>query len=201
MEMKMKSNMAAAALMVLVIALGLFTACTDETLVEYKVPAVSTAATTTSSSQTYTLTVQATKGEAVTRALVLNDPGSEQESLDAVWMTSDTIYVYKGETKVGELKPQEDNVAHAILKGEVSGVEVGDELTLEFLSPDYATQDGTLDYIAKNCDYATASVKVTNINGTDGSRLREPAVHREVYPAGQGQFKCCHQCYGDDSHS
>ena len=36
--MKMKSNMAAAALMVLVIALGLFTACTDETQVEYEAP-------------------------------------------------------------------------------------------------------------------------------------------------------------------
>ncbi len=159
--------MAATALMVLVIALGLFTACTDETLVEYEVPAVSTAATTTSSSQTYTLTVQASKGEAVTRALVLNDPDTEQESLDAVWMTTDTIYVYKGETKVGELKPQEDNVAQTLLKGEVSNVALNDVLTLEFLSPAYATQDGTLAYIAANCDYATASVKVLEINGTE----------------------------------
>ena len=111
--------------------------------------------------------MHATKGEATTKALILADEGTAEESLDAVWMTTDTIYVFKGDTKVGELKPQEDNVAHAILKGEVSGVEVGDELTLEFLSPDYATQDGTLDYIAAHCDYATASVKVTNINGTD----------------------------------
>ena len=50
MEMRKKSILAATALTVLVIALGLFTACTDETLVEYEVPAVSTAATTTTTS-------------------------------------------------------------------------------------------------------------------------------------------------------
>ena len=167
MEMRKKSILAATALTVLVITLGLFTACTDETLVEYEVPAVSTAATTTSSSQTYTLTVHATKGEAATKALILADEGTAEESLDAVWMTTETIYVYKGDTYVGWLMPQEDNVAQTLLKGKVIDVALNDELTLEFLSPYYATQDGTLGYIAAHCDYATASVKVLEINGTE----------------------------------
>ena len=161
METKKKLYIAAAVLMVLVVALGLLTACTSESLVAYEAPAVGTAPAS------YTLTVQATKGEAVTRALLLNNEGTPLESLDAVWTTSETIDVYKGETKVGELKPQEDNVSHTLLKGEVSGVAVDDELTLKFLSPDYANQGGTLDYIAANCDYATASVTVLGIDGTD----------------------------------
>ncbi len=167
MEMRKKSILAATALMVLVIALGLFTACTDETLVEYEVPAVSTAATTTSSSQTYTLTVHATKGEAATKALILADEGTAEESLDAVWMTTETIYVYKGDTYVGWLMPQEDNVAQTLLKGKVIDVALNDVLTLKFLSPTNATQDGTLDYISTNCDYATSSVRVLEINGTE----------------------------------
>ena len=161
METKRKLYIAAAVLIVLVVALGLLTACSSESLVEYEAPAVGTAPAS------YTLTVQASKGEAVTRALLLNNENTPQESLDAVWMKSETIDVYKGETKVGELKPQEDNVSHTLLKGEVSDVAVDDELTLKFLSPDYATQDGTLEYIAANCDYATASVTVLGISGTD----------------------------------
>ncbi|MBR4379838.1 MAG: hypothetical protein IKP48_01090 [Bacteroidaceae bacterium] len=161
METKRKLYIAAAVLIVLVVALGLLTACTSESLVAYEAPAVGTAPSS------YTLTVHASKGEAVTRALLLNNENTPQESLDAVWMTTETIDVYKGETKVGELTPQEDNVSHTLLKGEVSNVAVNDVLTLKFLSPDYATQDGTLDYIAANCDYATASVTVLSIDGTD----------------------------------
>ena len=161
METKKKLYIAAAVLIVLVVALGLLTACTSESLVAYEAPAVSTAPTS------YTLTVQATKGEAVTRALLLNNEGTPDERLDAVWMKSETIDVYKDYTKVGELKPQEDSVAQTSLKGEVSNVAVNDVLTLKFLSPEYANQGGTLEYIAANCDYATASVTVVGIDGTD----------------------------------
>ena len=160
METK-KLYIAGAVLIVLVVALGLLTACTSEALVAYEAPAVGTAPTS------YTLTVQASKGEAVTRALLLNDEGTPLESLDAVWMKSETIDVYKGKTKVGELNPQEDSVAQTSLKGEVSNVAVNDVLTLKFLSPSYANQRGTLEYIAANCDYATASVTVLGIDGTD----------------------------------
>ena len=161
MEAKKKLYIAGAVLIVLVVALGLLTACTSEALVAYEAPAVGTAPTS------YTLTVQATKGEAVTRALMLANAGTDQESLDAVWMKSETIDVYKDYTKVGELKPQEDSVAQTSLKGEVSNVAVNDVLTLKFLSPEYANQGGTLEYIAANCDYATASVTVLGIDGTD----------------------------------
>ena len=37
-----------------------------------------------------------------------------------------------------------------------------DQLKLKVLSPDYAWQDGTLAYIATHCDYAEATVTVTD---------------------------------------
>ena len=43
MDTKRKLYIAAAVLIVLVVALGLLTACTSESLVEYEAPAVSTA--------------------------------------------------------------------------------------------------------------------------------------------------------------
>ena len=158
METKRKLYIAAAVLIVLVVALGLLTACTSESLVEYEAPAVSTAPTT------YTLTVQASKGEADTsRALNLDSSGA----LNASWTKDDEVKVYNASgTEVGSLKAASSG-AETMLKGEVSNVAVNDVLTLKFLSPSYANQDGTLDYIAENCDYATASVTVLSIDGTD----------------------------------
>jgi hypothetical protein len=41
--------------------------------------------------------------------------------------------------------------------------EVEDVLTLKFRSGNYASQEGTLEYIAAHCDYATADVTVTDV--------------------------------------
>ena len=48
------------------------------------------------------------------------------------------------------------------LKGTLRGtIENGDELILRFNSANYASQSGTLDYIAANCDFAEASITVS----------------------------------------
>ena len=47
-----------------------------------------------------------------------------------------------------------------------SEIKEEDVLTLKFLSPDYAHQDGTIEYIAAHCDYTEASVKVQSVEGT-----------------------------------
>ena len=128
------------------------TACTSDDLTEGL--AVDTAA------KTYTLSVNATKG-ADTRTLTEETDGS----LTAVWNTTDVVAVYKGENKVGELTP-DAATATAKLKGEVTGVAVDDELTLKFGTLDnYASQEGTLDFIDTNCIYAEATVTVTEIVG------------------------------------
>ena len=111
----------------------------------------------------YTMTVQASKVE--TKALELD--GS---NLNATWAKDEEVSVYnvtKGAALSGTLKAQRSGTS-TTLKGELTGtVEANDELTLKFLSPSYGSQNGTLEYIADNCDYAEATVNVKSIDGTD----------------------------------
>jgi hypothetical protein len=115
--------------------------------------------------KTYTLTVNASKGEdiATTRALTLD--GS---TLNSTWEVNDEVTVYnvtKSEDLGGTLKAQSAGTS-TTLTGTLTGtIENGDELTLKFRSPNYASQNGTLAYIAANCDYAKADVKVTAVSG------------------------------------
>lgn len=105
--------------------------------------------------ETFTMRVEAKKNSG-TRALV--DAGS---TLTATWNLGDVVNVYKGSEKIGTLSPDKA-ASTAILSGAVSSVAEGDELTLAFGTPDnYATQDGTLEYIDANCNYAEAKVRVT----------------------------------------
>ena len=109
----------------------------------------------------YTMTVDAVSG-ANTRSLTESDG-----ALTAAWNADDEVVVYNADgDSVGTLKPVEAGATK--LKGTVSDVEVGDELTLKFL-PDvsYAEQDGTLEYIDTHCNTAIATVEVTKIEGTD----------------------------------
>lgn len=113
----------------------------------------------------YTMTIQASKGDgATTRALTLS--GS---TLNATWATTENVYVKKGSDWAdGSLQPQAGGTT-ATLKGKLSKVAINpnDELTLQFPRSgaiDYTGQVGTLDDIAANYDYATASVTVASVN-------------------------------------
>ena len=121
--------------------------------------------------QVYTMTVDASKGgdaadSRTTRALSLS--GS---TLSATWATTENVYVKMGDTWAsGSLQPQADGTT-ATLKGTLSGITISadDNLTLQFpKSGDitYAGQTGTLDDIAANFDYATASVEVESISAS-----------------------------------
>ena len=108
---------------------------------------------------TYTLTVVARKGERPdTKALVF-----VLDNLNAFWQEGEQVSVYKADDLLGTLTPQ-INGEETTLQGKITGkVRKGDVLTLKFLSPDYASQDGTIEYIAAHCDYAVANVNVTNV--------------------------------------
>ncbi len=115
---------------------------------------------------TYTLSVETTKGISMTtRAL-----SPEETTLTATWDTTDHIYVKKGSTWAnGSLQPQYSGRT-ATLKGSLSDITIAieDELTLQYPkngTPDYSGQKGTLDDIAANYDYATASATVKAISG------------------------------------
>lgn len=112
--------------------------------------------------RTYTLTVEASKSERPdTKALMFVD-----NKLIAYWQKGEQVSVYKGEALLGTLSAQNAG-SSTTFQGKITGkVRKDDVLTLKFLSPDYASQDGSIEYISAHCDYAVANVTVTNVEGT-----------------------------------
>lgn len=119
--------------------------------------------------QTYKMSIQASKGtdnQANGPRRVLSLDGT---TLNAAWQAGEQVIVYNA-TKNAELigyLVAEESGANVQLTGELTGtIEAGDKLTLKYLSPSYATQAGTIEYISANCDYAVAeNVEVTSISG------------------------------------
>ena len=109
----------------------------------------------------YTLTVEAEKGNA-TKALT--DAGT---TLTSSWAAGDNVDVYDANgAKLGTLTPAVSSTSTTTLSGDLTTAPaVGDALTLKFRSGNYTNQKGTLEYIAANCDYATATVTVTEVTG------------------------------------
>ena len=105
--------------------------------------------------QTYTMTVEASKG-VDTKALSLG--GENNKTLNATWDES---------TDLGGYLEAQSSGSSTTLKGELTGtIEPNDKLVLKFLSPDYSSQDGTLEYIAAHCDYAESNeITVTVVSG------------------------------------
>lgn len=123
---------------------------------------------------TYTLTIKATKGEnaGLSKALALIEGENGKYSLNATWKDGDLVSVslVNGDTKtlVGTLTAQNSADNNTTLTNfDISNQDYtpqqGDNLLLEFLSPNYSSQNGTLDYIAANCDYATASTSIREV--------------------------------------
>lgn len=120
--------------------------------------------------QTYKMSIQASKGadsQANGPRRVLSLDGT---TLNATWKAGEQVSVYnatKGADLTGYLVAQTSGGASTQLTGELTGtIEAGDKLTLKYLSPNYATQEGTIEYISENCDYAVAeNVEVTSISG------------------------------------
>ena len=113
-----------------------------------------------SSEPTYHFSVEA--GAPLTRALNL-----QGDVLNASWSTTESITVLKGENQVGTLHPA-TNGTTATLTGELSGsFAVNDLLTLWFPghTVDYSGQKGTLEDIALNYDFASATVRITEVSG------------------------------------
>jgi len=131
---------------------------------------------------TVTMTVSASK--ATTRALALALDGS---TLNATWTAGDKVEVWTSDgttTKYGELTAQSSG-ANTTLQGTLTTRPSNSQvLLLKYLSPAYATQDGTLtgsvNSIDKVCDYATATVTATvdgyNVTATTASFVNQQAV-------------------------
>lgn len=115
--------------------------------------------------QTYTMTVEATKsGDKDTKALSLDG-----KTLSATWAQGERVTVRNvtKSTDLGGYLEAQSSGSSTTLKGDLTGtIEPNDKLILKFLSPDYSSQDGTLEYIAAHCDYAESNeITVTVVSG------------------------------------
>ena len=134
--------------------------CTEN--IEPEVTPVDQTTPEVKTSKTYSMTITAGKGGMQTKALSVED-----HVLSATWTAGDVVTVYnktKEAALTGELTAAESG-ASTTLSGDLTGtIEEDDILQLSFLSGDYSTQGGTLEYIAEHCDYAIAEVKVASID-------------------------------------
>ena len=172
--MTMKKNILSLAAL-LIASAAVFTACSSDDNITSEQPATPTGK--------YIMTVQASKGDdATTRALTLgrNDENTKNV-LNATWAEGDKVKVYNSSNaEIGELTA-ETSGASTKLKGDLSTLPTdGETLTLKFLSPSYASQNGTIEHIAANCDYATATVTATvsgsAVTATDANFENKQAI-------------------------
>ena len=113
----------------------------------------------------YTMTIDASQGEdPLTRALT-----TDGTNISATWTQGDLVSVYnvtKSAALGGTLSALSSGTT-VKLRGELTGtVEEGDVLKLTYqTTDDFTGQDGTLEYILDNYDYATASITVSAVSG------------------------------------
>lgn len=124
--------------------------------------------------KTYTMTVKAAK-DVDTKALSLDGT-----KLNALWAENDAVIVVNSSNvEIGTLYAQDLSAdgKSCTLKGRLDTAPADDEtLTLKYHSDIYTGQDGTLGYIAGNCDYAEASVTVNVDSSTGDVTTTAPAA-------------------------
>lgn len=135
-----------------------FSACQEEAAVEVTVTPCD-----------YTISVQADKGDAGTKALDL--VSGTPDYLKPYWTNTEKVKVYKGGTLLGTLNVKPDSgekPSKATLSGTIAteGLAAGDELSLMIPREDwdYSGQTGTLACIEAEYDYAVASVTIAAVN-------------------------------------
>lgn len=128
---------------------------------------------TVAEEEVWTLKVEAgEKGDAVTKALSLNDNGT----IKSEWVQNDVIIAYKYlengmlylSEPVGSLTAETSGL-HTTFTGSLTSVEglaVGTKIRLTYPNdqPDYRGQDGTLQCISDHCNYSYAEVEITELN-------------------------------------
>lgn len=133
----------------------------------------------------YTMTVKASKGGVDTRALVVDG-----NDLKAFWDGNEVVTVKEGDNVLGTLAaiPDDSDNTTATLSGKLDNAPTGTEVKLELCNTDYDNQDGTLNYIASHCDYATATITVTvsgkTITASDADFVNKNAITKFTFKDG-----------------
>ena len=145
----------------LLLAAAGFSACSSDSDTVIDQPEV------TPAPKTYSVSIEAAKGDdgSISRALSLDG----DNNLTSAWAEGEEVTVYNITQSAelgGKLKAQAAG-ANTTLAGTLTGnIAAGDELLLKFCSDSYNSQNGTLEYISQNCDYATATVTVDKVTGS-----------------------------------
>ena len=125
----------------------------------------------------YTMTIGASKdADDPTKALSIDDSGA-RNVLNATWTTGEEVTVYNVTTATllgGCLVALNDGTSTTLSGTLIGEINPSDELTLNFLSPSYDGQNGSLNYIAANCDFAQATVHVATVDGSNNITVTEP---------------------------
>ena len=139
-----------------------FSACSSEAE-ELLLPDVPEQTEQPSANHTYTLSVNASKGEDGTRALSIDG-----NNIIATWEVDDEVKVYNASgVELGTITAKNGG-ANTTLTGKLNPIPApNDELTLKYCSPDYNSQKGTLASISEKCDYAVATVTVNAVTEED----------------------------------
>ena len=118
----------------------------------------------------WSLTLIADKGDADTKALYMSEDENGVK-LNSYWRSSETVKVYKGTSWIGTLEVTPgagDKPARATLSGSitVNGLADGDQLTLMIPRDtwSYEGQNGSLETLQDNYDYALATVTVSAVD-------------------------------------
>ena len=105
------------------------------------------------------------------------------QTLGSEWKQGDSVSVYNTTTKEaieGWLYAEADGTS-TTFSGTVAGnFNQGDILLLQFLAPDYMMQDGSLEGLAAQCDYATSQVEVTAIDPEAKTISTEQAIFEKM---------------------
>lgn len=138
--------------------------------------------------RTWHVSVEANKGDAVKTAGPRRVLGMDGSTVTAAWTAGDKVSAYnmtRSEALTGFLSAQSAG-SITTLSGDLTGtIANGDILRLEYLSPAYSSHDGTLtgtaNSIDKVCDYAVATVTVTDasssgITTTDAAFVNQQAI-------------------------
>lgn len=167
-------NMCWAAL--LVAGAASFAACSSDDAAVEKQPE-------TPATGKYTLTVTASKGDAGTRALTIDETVTPNE-LNAYWDGTETVTLTSGNESVQMIVAPDatDNTKATLTATLTTAPANGAELTMELCSASISGQEGTLAYIAEHCDYATATttatVSGTTITCSDATFTNQNAIAR-----------------------
>lgn len=115
------------------------------------------------------VTIDALKGSDEVKALAY--AGSK---ITATWTAGDVVRAWKDGVLLGELTAQSSG-ARTKISGTLTGdLSLEDELTLYYSHQQYDLQEGTLEYIANNCDGADATVTIIGFD--NGSVITSSAT-------------------------